>query len=321
MAWNLGANDAANPTNMAVGSGVLDVRRAALIFSLFATIGAILEGYRVSKTIGKGVVPNIDALMALSAGLGAALWVTIATREGLPVSTTQSAVGAVLGIGIAKNLEGYDVPINWKVVYHVILSWITSPLGAIALAGGLYLVFRAIGEIIDRKVNKGLSVKVFKYVLLGGLLFSAYAYGANDVGNATGVYITAVSNITGYPDMTTMRLLALLGSVGIALGAMTWGYRVINTVGFKVTRMDVISGAAAELSNASIVYLFTRLGMPISTTHASVSSVIGVGIAKRGKLSDVNWKTVLIILIGWLATLPVAAGIAAGIYLGLSKII
>jgi len=321
MAWNLGANDAANPTNMAVGSGVLSIRTAAIIFSTFAAIGAILEGYRVSKTIGKGVVPEIDPLMALSAGLGAALWVTLATKKGLPVSTTQSAVGAVLGIGIAKNFSGANVPINWRVVYHVILSWITSPLGAIMLAGGLYIVFRFVAEVLRKKGGNSLVNNVFKYILLGGLLFSAYAYGANDVGNATGVYINAVASITGYPDMKTMRLLALLGSAGIALGAVTWGYRVINTVGFKVTKMDIIAGAAAELSNASIVYLFTRLGMPISTTHASVSSVIGVGLARRGKLSDVNWRTVLIIIVGWVATLPVAAGIAAGIYIALAHFI
>ena len=314
MAWNLGANDAANPTNMAVGSGVMSIRQAVALFSLFAGIGAVLEGYRVIKTIGKGVVREIDPLMALSAGLAAALWVTLATRKGLPVSTTHSAVGAVLGVGLVKRLVGYSVPINWGVVAKVVASWVTSLLGAILLAGVLYYILASVSRRLEAR-RPGLPASVFKWVLLAGLVFSAYAYGANDVGNATGVYVTAVSQVTGYPDMKTMRLLALVGTIGIALGALTWGYRVIATVGFKITRLDLVSGAAAELSNAFIVYLFTRLGMPISTTHASVSAVIGVGIARGRSLGSVNVKTVLLILAGWLATVPVAAGLAASIYL------
>ena len=95
---------------------------------------------------------------------------------------------------------------------------------------------------------------------------------------------------------------------------------MIMTVGFRITRLDYVSGAAAELANASVVYLFARLGMPVSTTHASVSSVIGVGLAKQGP-RGVDRGTVLLIIAGWLATLPVAAGLAAGIYLVLHSIL
>ena len=314
MAWNLGANDAANPTNTAVGSGALSIRRAVILFSLFAALGALLQGYRVIKTIGKGVVKDLDPAMALAASLGAGLWVTLATREGLPVSTTHSAVGAVVGVGLTRELLLHEAgKIDWRVVEKVVLSWVTSPLGAMALAALLYPAFLALHRALARR---GMDAEgVLRGILIATLAFGAYAYGTNDVANATGVYVNVVGPVLGTPDATTMRLLALLGAVGIAVGALTWGYRVIATIGFKITRLDYVTGAAAELASASVVYLFSLLGMPVSTTHASVSSVIGVGIARERSPRGVDRWTVLVILAGWLLTLPAAAGFASAIYI------
>ncbi len=312
MAWNLGANDAANPTDTAVGAGALSLRKALILFSAFAVLGALLQGYRVIKTIGKGVVKDLDPAMALSASLAAGLWVSLATRKGLPVSTTHSTVGAVLGVGLARGLLGGEARIDWQVVAKVVASWVTSPLGAIVLAAGLYYAFLGLYRFL---MGRGLGVdRIFQAILVFNLAFSAFAFGANDVGNATGVYVGVVSGVLGVPDERTLQLLALLGGVGIMAGALTWGYRVIMTVGFKITKLDYVSGAAAELANASVVYLYTLWGMPVSTTHASVSSVIGVGIAKGRGLSGIDKWTVAVIIAGWIATVPVAAGFAAGIY-------
>jgi len=315
MAWNLGANDAANPTDTAVGAGALTLRQALLLFSLFAVVGALLEGYRVIKTIGKGVVRDLDPAMALSASLAAGLWVTLATRKGLPVSTTHSTVGAVLGVGLARQLLGGGASIDWGVVAKVVASWVTSPLGAIVLAGLLYFGFHGLYGRLGGRADR-----VFRAILVFNLAFSAYAFGANDVGNATGVYVGVVSGVLGVPDEQTLRLLALLGGLGILAGALTWGYRVIMTVGFKITRLDYPSAAAAELANALVVYAFTRMGMPVSTTHASVSSVIGVGIAKGRGLSGVDKWTVAVIIAGWIATVPVAALLASVIYVALTLV-
>ncbi len=320
IAWNLGANDAANPTNMAVGSGAISLRKAIVLFALFATVGAVLQGYMVMKTIGKGVVPDIDAIGALSASVAAGLWVTLATWKGLPVSTTHSSVGAVLGIGFAYMMLGdRPVSINWDVLEKVVLSWIISPLLAIILSMGFYAFF---SKVALKLYNKGYNIdKIFRYLVLAGLIFSAYAYGTNDVGNATGVYVTVVSKIYGLPDINTMFFLAILGSIGIALGAFTWGYRVIRTVGFEITRLDYITGAAAGLSNALIVWVFSTVpkilfgyGMPISTTHASVSSIIGVGLARERSLKAVNWKIIGIIIVSWILTVPIATSISFIIY-------
>jgi PiT family inorganic phosphate transporter len=314
MAWNIGANDAANPTETAVGSGALSMRKAILLFAVFVFLGAMIQGHSVMKTVGKGVVKDIDPIMALSASVGAALWVTIATRKGLPVSTSQSTIGGVLGVGLAKLLIGGGAHIDWGVVYKVLLSWVSSPLGAIALAAVFYYVIRDVHSFVSRRWGELAADKVFRWFLIGTLAFSAYAFGANDVANATAVYINTVSQVTGFPDPKTMLLLAAYGALGIALGAIVWGHHVITTVGFRITRLDYVTGAAAELSNALVVYTFSLLGIPISTTHASVSSVIGVGIARTKSLSGINPKVVLTIVAGWLATLPAAMGISMAIY-------
>ncbi|MCE4614071.1 MAG: inorganic phosphate transporter [Desulfurococcales archaeon] len=312
MAFNLGGNDAANPTNMVIGSGALSLKKTVVLFTLFAFLGAYFQGYHVIKTLGKGVVKDIDPIMAISASLGAGLWVTIATRKGLPVSTTHSTVGAIVGVGLMHGyLLGIAPKIEWNVVGEVILSWVTSPLGAMILASILYICFLWSSNLLSRKYN---AISIFRVLLIGTMAFSAYAYGANDVGNATGVYVSVVSSTFGVPDQKTMHLLAVLGGFGIMAGALLWGYRVIMTIGFKITRLDYVSGTAAELANASVVYLFTLMGMPVSTTHASVSSVIGVGMAKEKGFSGVDWKMVGLIIAGWVFTLPIAAGLAAGIY-------
>ncbi len=319
IAWNLGANDAANPTSTAVGSGAISIRKAIIMFSTFAAIGAVAQGYMVMKTIGKGVVKDIDPLGALIASIMAGIWITLVTWKGLPVSTTHSTVGAVLGIGLAYNYLQGSARINWNVVYMVVSSWIISPLLAILLSIIMYFLLRKLANYL---ILKGKNVdRFFKMFLLFNLAFAAYSYGTNDVGNATGVYITVASKVMGTPDITTMIYLAMFGALGVTVGALTWGYKVINTIGLKITRLDYISASAAVFSNAMVVWGFSTIpkilwgyGMPISTTHASVSSVIGVGIAKNRSLKGVDWKIVGYIIVSWILTVPVAAALSFIVY-------
>ena len=319
IAWNLGANDAANPTSTAVGSNAISLKYAVILFAVFAAIGALVQGYMVMRTIGKGVVNPVDPIGALVAAFSAGIVITLITWRGMPISTTHSIVGAVLGIGLGYIIFNGENRINMSVVYKVVASWIISPLIAMTLAIGLYVLFSRFERYL---ASKGHDVeKVFRYILIGNLAFSAYSYGTNDIANATGVFITTTSSILGTPDRTTMYILAVIGSIGIALGAFTWGYRVIETIGYKITRLDYVTGAAAVLSNAITVWSFSTLpkiyfgyGMPISTTHASVSSVMGVGIAKSKGLEGLNMRIVGWILISWLLTVPAAALMSLGIY-------
>ncbi len=138
------------------------------------------------------------------------------------------------------------------------------------------------------------------------------------MGNATGVFVTVMTRLGMSPEPRAMLMLAALGSVGIALGGFTWGYRVVRTVAYRVTRLDPYTGMAAGLGNALNVYLFTTVpyaligfGMPISTTHSSVGSVIGAGLA-RGR--RVDKLTVALICASWVLTLPATAGLSFALY-------
>ncbi len=328
MAFNMGANDAANPTAAAVGSGAITLRRALILFSLGVFIGAIVQGRMVIKTLGKGVVPEVDLLGALVSVGAAGIWILTATRLGMPISTSQSITGAVLGVGLAYVTMGKLSlsDLKWSVIGSVLLSWVTSPLTAMFLAWLFYIGFnRLYMKLSQRSTERAESL--FRNVLIASLLFAAYAYGANDVGNATGVFVAVTSRYLGIPSGESLLMLSAMGAIGIAIGGIVAGYRVVQTIAYRITKLDYPMSAAAGLASALDVWLFTTVpyvligyGMPISTTHASVSAVIGVGIAQSKSLKGVNLKLIALILASWLLTLPVTALLGWGLYLALSAL-
>jgi len=274
----------------------------------------------VIKTFGRGIAEIRTIYDAITASAATAFWITLASYRGLPISTTQSSVGAVLGIGLIYALLGHGGSVNVSVLIKVFISWLTSPLGAIALAAIFYKLFTYVAGRLARSGRN--ADKVFRIVLICALAYSAYSFGANDVGNATGVYVTVVSvGGEGVPvfDIRTAVMLAALGALGISLGGFTLGKRVIKTIAFGITRLDYITGSAAGLANALVVWIFTTIpsivwgwGMPISTTHASVSAVLGVGLAKYG-VKGVNWRTFIKIVISWFLTVPITALFTMGL--------
>jgi PiT family inorganic phosphate transporter len=189
MAFNIGANDAANPIGQAVGSEALKLRQALVLFSTFTIVGAFLQGSYVIKTLGRGIVPEVDIVGALLSVLAAGAWMLTATLLGLPISTTQSITGAVFGVGMAYAVVGkisfYEI--NWRVMVNIVLSWITSPLIAMSLAVLLYFSFTRLQRLL---AEKGMSERLLLSLHIVSVAFAAYAFGANDVANATGVYLT-----------------------------------------------------------------------------------------------------------------------------------
>lgn len=314
VAWSIGGNDTANSVDCIVGARVLDIWKAITLFVVAQFIGAIAQGYMVMKTLGRGIIQNISIIEAVAATIATFLWITIATLLKAPISTTHSAVSAIIGIGIARMLQGIPVTINLNIIATIILSWISSPLATMAIAILLYYVCKRIF------VKHGNTI-IIKIILIAITIFSAYSFGANDVGNATGVYVSITSAYLGLPDRDTMIFLSAFASIFIALGSITIGKRVIETLAFRVTRLDIPMAMAAEISNALSVWLFTTLpylllgyGLPISTTYATAGSIIGVGIVKYKGLSGVNIKTIIFILCAWILTLPLAASASIAIY-------
>ncbi|MBC7218678.1 MAG: inorganic phosphate transporter [Hadesarchaea archaeon] len=383
IAWCLGANDAANPTDCAVGSGALSMKKAIILFAIFAALGGILLGPMVMKTVDRGLVDreslSIEVLTvgSFSACLSAGLWITFCTYRGMPVSTTHSIIGGVIGFGLASS-----APLRWNNLYVVAASLVISPLLALILAAGLYillknyfkqerteksnlvaiyiltfvLVFSCFLMILYQTLGLRIFEAVFialpasfifstvltfvvrvKYsvftasnflytLLIIGLCFTAFSFGANDMANATGVFVTPTQKITGNPTFITMFLLSLLGSAGVAFGAFTWGYKVLEVTAYKITRLDILNGAAAEYANAIVVFLFTVLpslflgfGLPISTTHASVGSIIGVGLVKG--LSGVSRGVTGKIIAFWALTIPAVILISMFLFWLISKLV
>lgn len=381
MAWAIGANDAANSMSTAVGAGAITPKQAVIIAGILEFTGAYFFGKSVTETIRKGIInpSQITEQTALIYGsiaalLAATLWLLIATKFGLPVSTTHSIIGGIAGYGIVY--AGLGI-VNWGKMAQVIASWILSPVFGAIMAFAVFksisrtilqsstpvksaknyspiwigLAFVVIGAMFYIKVMHGKSLLMaFRYGVLAGfvaflisfvilrrnfksadpyigvemifkkvqVLTSAYvalSHGANDVANAIGpvaaVYAVATMGLTGMKVPVPKWILAM-GGLGIAVGVATYGYRVMETVGKKITELTNTRGFSIDFSAATVVLIASWLGLPISTTHTVVGAVIGVGLARGVKA--INKDIVKDIIISWFVTVPIAAIISGIIF-------
>lgn len=323
MAWNIGANDLANAMGTSVGSGALSIKQVIVIAGVFEFIGAVFFGERVTSTIAKGIVPidsiklidpHLVVIGMLAAILAAGFWITFATFYNLPVSTTHSIVGAVLGFGLTVAYNGVIgfADINWLVLAKIVGSWLVSPLLGAALA---YIIFSMIRYFLLQQSDNPYDIEK-KFVTLQILTacFIAFAHGSNDVANAVGPLLAAM-NTLGLINGTVPIWILAIGGFGMVLGLATWGYRVIETIGTKITELTPTRGFSAEFATASVVVLHSYSSLPISTTHTLVGSVIGVGLA--GGLAAVDLSVIGKIIMSWIITVPVAAVTSAIIFTGL----
>ncbi|HEB35773.1 hypothetical protein LCGC14_0502010 [marine sediment metagenome] len=387
-AINIGANDVANSMATSVASGALTIKRAVVVAGVCNILGAVLVGSHVANTIRKGIIDPLqfsdrqDLFLfgMLAAVLGSALWVNIATYFKLPVSTTHSIIGGVVGFGLVSvGIAG----IKWKVILFVVLSWIISPVFGGIIAFTIFSIIkkfilsskepiaqaRKVGPFFTGMVGFILSMAVFykglKHLHLdlplieallvslcigaGGFLlgtfllrrykekdtdpyyqvekmanplqvisagFQAFSHGANDVANAIGPVAAIVIVIQTQKVEMQVAIplwLLLLGGAGLAFGIYTWGYRVMETVGKKITSITPTRGFSAEFGTATTVLICSRLGMPVSTTHVAVGNIIGVGLA-RG-ISAINLDVIKKIFSAWIISLPAAGLFAVAIYL------
>ena len=302
--WSIGANDAANSLGTAVGSKVRSLRQAIILISVFGFLGAFLQGSYVVKTIGKDIVPineldkNLAAYLALVASFSACAWVVLATYWKMPISTSHSIVGAVAGAGLA-----IGAPVNWRVLIDIFICWIFTPLGAAVLGYVFYRVFRNLFVwIIPAKyLNKVVSI----LVTMSGC-YVAYSWGANDVANSVGVVAGA--------GILSPKVCVILGGAAIIVGIMTWGYKVIETIGSGITNLVPIMAFSAQLASAINVHIYTVCGIPVSTSHSIVGAVVGVGMVKG--LHVINLRIMREIVVCWLVT-PGVAGLMSFLLLKL----
>ncbi len=299
LGWGLGANDAANVFGTGVATGAVRYRTAVLLTALFVLIGAVLEGSKTMDVVGKMTSLNLNT--AFIASLSAGITVIILTLLKLPVSTSQAIMGAIIGTGLCAGK-----PIEWDKFFGKVLpAWVLTPIGGAVIG---FLLYRFIGSIVEKYAQ---GRKSFDIAVSGGLIvagsYGAYALGANNVANATGVFVGA--------GILTPLQASVIGGLSIGLGVITFSKGVMFTVGKKISSISPFAGFIAVLSEAITVHIFTQIGVPVSTSQAVVGAVAGVGIVKGMKA--VNFKTLSNIAIGWVST-PTAAGIVSFV---LSKLI
>jgi len=294
--WSIGANDAANSLGTAVGSKVITLKQAIILISIFGFLGALLQGGHVVKTISRGIVPidqldkDLAVYLALVACFGACIWVILATYWKIPISTSHSIVGAVSGAGFA-----IGAPVKYKALLDIFICWIFTPIGSAVLGYLFYRLFKnTLYRIIPRKF---LRITMMFLVTVSGC-YVAYTWGANDVANATGVIVGA--------GVLSVRMSVIIGGLAIVLGIVTWGYKVIETIGSEITNLLPIMAFSVQLASAINVHIYTLFGMPVSTSHSIVGAIFGVGLVKGIRV--VNLKIMREIIICWLAT-PFVSGI------------
>ncbi|WP_297536526.1 inorganic phosphate transporter [Thermococcus sp.] len=293
IAWNIGSNDSANAMGTAVGSGILSFRQATLTIAIFVVLGAYLKGYKVMKTVGEGIVPEgfLTMEMALIALLAAGIWVTIATVKGLPVSTTQSIVGGVIGVGLAMK-----APVNWFTLGKIAAAWVISPILSGILAA---ILFKFYSKVMSQIKSVSTIELLYKALAILGGSYMAFNFGTNEVANASGPIVGA-----GFLPPKTAGVLV---AISLAIGSLTFSYAVMHTVGKKITALGPISAFAAQFGAAMSVSLANFLGLPVSSSQSIVGGVVGVGIVVG---QGVDRRVIRDILFGWVATPLTAIGIS-----------
>ncbi len=298
-AYANGMNDAANTVATVISTRVLTPVVAVVMAGTLNTVGAVfglLTGSVVAKTIGKGIIdPGLMTQYAVMAAiLSSIIWVLLATRTGYPVSVSHSLVAGVVGAGVA--VAGFD-GLNMSVVIKVLLALAFSPL--LGFLGG-FLFMLGLYWLLRRRSPSGVNAAGGKLQILASA-FLSFSHGRNDGQNAIG--IIALAWAVYYARGLDVDLwMVLVSAAVIGLGTAIGGWRVIRTLGMRVTRLEPINGFAANLTAASVIEAATSIGLPVSTTHTSSSAIMGVGATRR--LSAVRWGVTRSIMLAWLVTYP-----------------
>jgi PiT family inorganic phosphate transporter len=298
-----GFNDAANAVAASVGSRAISPRNA-IILAAFCDFAGAATGLEVARTIGKGILDpeEISYILVFAALAAVIIWGTIATRSGLPVSISHSFVTGLAAAGIA--VVGSDA-VMWSVLERIGVSVVAAP--TLGFIGG-FVIMVVLLWIFRRSAPARMRV-VFSRLQWLTTAFLAYSHGKNDGQMPIGVITMALVIHTGRVELWdnipwwVIIVSALAISSGIAIG----GWRVIRTVGMKITALQPIHGFATQASAATVIEIASRLGIPVSTTHCATAAVMGVGATKR--LSAVRWGVSRNIVLAWVLTFPICGAL------------
>jgi len=303
-----GFDDAANSIATVVSTRVLLPIQAVAMAALFNFIALFVFETGVATTIGKGIVDPlaITPVMVLAGLLGAIFWVLITWWFGLPISASHSLIGGLIGAAVASS--GFEVILRGKI--EIILAFIViSPLlGTLAAFILMALIIK-----IFRKQNATYANRYFKRLQLLSAAAYSLSHGGNDAQKTMGIVAVLLFS-SGYlgSEFYVPFWVAMMAHLAIALGTLAGGWRIIHTMGGKITKLDPMHGFGAETAGAAVIIGSTFFGIPVSTTHVIAGSIIGVGATRR--LSAVRWGLARRIMWTWIITIPAASGMAAMLY-------
>jgi PiT family inorganic phosphate transporter len=301
-----GFNDAANAVAASIGSRAISPRNA-IILAACANFAGAATGLEVARTIGERIlVEGAISYPAIIAGLAAVIiWGSIATRYGLPVSISHSFVAGMAAAGIALAGTGAVVWGWGSRLSQTLLAVVTAP--ALGFAGGIALMV-ALLWAFRRRAPDRMRI-VFSRLQWLTTAFLAYSHGKNDGQMPIGVITMALVVYTGQANLwdNIPWWVIAVSAAAISTGTAIGGWRVIKTMGMKVTALEPIHGFAADFSAATVIEGASYLGIPVSTTHCAASAIMGVGATKR--LSAVRWGVARRIVAAWVLTFPICGGL------------
>lgn len=309
-----GFNDAANSIATIVSTRVLSPRKAVIWAAFFNFVAAFTFGTAVAKTVGSGMI-RLDAVnlyVILVGLLGAIIWTGLTTYYGLPISVSHALIGGYAGAAIAN--AGWDA-IIWSGWTKTLIFIILSPVIGFLLGGALtVLVYRLVVHWPPQKVARHFR----KLQLLSAAAFSL-GHGTNDAQKTMG--IMAVVLVMGgiLPEFYIPFWLVLMAHAAIALGTLTGGWRVVKTMGMKITKLRPVGGFCAETAAATSLLGTALAGIPVSTTHTIAGGIMGVGSVQR--VTAVRWGVARTLIWAWVLTIPLAALLAAILFRFLHQIV
>lgn len=310
LGWSLGANDAANLFGTAIGAKVIKFKVAAIIMSIFITLGAVASGAGASHTLGAlGAISSVAGAFVVA--LSSAITVFVMTKYGLPVSTSQSIVGAIIGWNLFTSS-----PTSISTLTKIVSTWILCPVLAAIFSVFFYKLFK----LRTRYLKTNIFMR--HYYIRAGLIvvgaFGSYSLGANNIANVMGVFINSVvipPVDLYFFSINEAQILFLLGAIAISVGIFTYSQNVMKTVGSNIYEISPATALIVVLSSSTVLFLFASTSLynflvslnlppiplvPVSSSQAVVGSIIGIGIAKGDK--NINFNKLRRISFGWLLT-------------------
>jgi len=303
-----GFHDAANSVATVISTRVLSPVAAVGMAAAFNFIAFAIFGVAVATTVGSGIISSsiVTPDLVLAALVGAIIWDLITWYLGLPSSSSHALIGGLVGTAIVKAGTGSLI---WSGLDKTLSFMVLSPLIGFVLAFGLMtFLIRIFFKIPLHVVNK-----YFRRLQLVSSALVSLSHGTNDAQKTMGVVTALLFSVSWIPSFHVPFLVAVLASTSIALGTFFGGWRIVKTLGFRMTKLDPVHGFSIETASAITILTASFFGIPVSTTHVVSGSVMGSG-ATMG-VGSVRWGVARRIIWAWLITIPVSAVVGAAAYL------